>query len=264
MERTIADGLLIDPLNREVTKLLRFHQGLGHFMNGRFRKVVEAFNELLKLDQSNVDLFIMRAKSFKELALPDDAIVDLKEAEMLNNLSPCRKVKNEIEDLRKAIGVAYVPKTDYELLGVQRNATDSDLTVAFNSLTILYKVNLNKSSNEAEKRKLEFFYKRVERAFVVLSDKKLRSKYDKILEKQDASIECPSVNCGDCGKCIQISCTGIGDCCTGFGNCFSGFGNCMGNTMCSETGLTIICGYLNCINIIIAFVVLFILHLIFK
>lgn len=233
-------------------------------MNKRFRKVVEAFNELLKLDQSNVDLFLIRAKSFKELALPDDAIVDLKEAEMLNNLSPCRKVKNEIEDLRKAIGVAYVPKTDYELLGVQRNATDSDLTVAFNSLTILYKVNLNKSSTEAEKRKLEFFYKRVERAFAVLRDKKLRSKYDKILEKQEASIECPSMNCGDCGKCIQISCTGVGDCCTGFGNCFSGFGNCMVNTMCSETRLTIICGYLNCINIIIAFVVLFILHLIFK
>lgn len=267
MTRLIAEGLAIDPTNREVTKILRFHQGLGHFKNERFQSAIDEFTQTLKHDQANVNLFMLRAKSYKELALHDDAIIDLKEADKLNELVPCRKVANEIEDLRKAIGSVYVSKTNYELLEVSRNATDIDMTVSFNSLTILYKVNLSKASTDAEKRKLEFFYRRVENAYAILSDKKIRAKYDKMLEKQEASIECPKC-CKDIGQSYVVCCTGCGGCvnglCTGFSNCFKGIGVCISGSCCSEDGLNIICKSLNCANIIIAFIILFVLYLIFK
>lgn len=262
-------------------KTLRLHQGFANYKNERFQAAIRDFTEALKIDQRDVKLFMLRAKCYKELAMHDDAIIDLMEADKLNKLAMCCKISSEIDDMRRQIGAAYISKTNYELLEVARSATDSDMVLSYNSLSLLYKVNLSKASTEAEKRNLEFKYKRVEHAFRILSDKRLKNKYDKQLNKHESSVECPTLrtccnrigNCYQCccsgtGNCVGGSCTGVGNClgavCTGFGACLNGCGDCIANSCCSEEGLRIICNSFNSLNILIAFIILGIFYLIFK
>lgn len=263
----IKEGLRIDPDNREVAKILRFHQGVGSFKNRNFRTAIQEFTEALKLDQTNISLFMLRAKSYMELAMHDDAIIDLMEADKLND---CKKRASDITDMRRKIGAAYIPMTNYKLLEIQRNATDSEIVSSNNSLSLLHKVNIGKAANDAEKRKLEFRQKRVANAFGILSDKKLKKRYDKWLEEREASIECPTARaCGErCTTGYQCCCAGIGTCfkdsCEGVGSCCEGFGSCMSGSCCSQDGLYFICGTLKFANILIAFVIFGVLYLIFK
>lgn len=258
----ILSGLKIDPENREVAKTLRYFQGLGNFKNERFRSATENFTEALKLDENNINLFMLRAKSYANLTLHDEVIIDLMEAETLNKKDENRKISNEIKRMRKVVGSSYIPKTNYELLEVPRTAGDSEIILAYNSQSILYKVNLSKASTEAEKRKLTFFYRRIEISFQILSNKKTREKYDKILAAQESSIECPTVEayCKSCGKCCTVCGSAFGNCLNGFftgiGNCFTGLGKCISGSCCSSDGLAIICRSLNLCNILIAFIVL--------
>jgi hypothetical protein len=273
----IDSGLKIDPNNREVTKVLRFYRGFANYKNNRFKEAIDDFTQALILDQTSLGLFMLRAKCFIQRALYDDAIIDLLEAEKLND---CTQMASEIKDMRRKIGSLYIPKTNYEFLEVSRTATDNEIVLSFNSLTLLHKVNLSKAKTDAEKRMLEFKYKRVANAFAIVTDKKLKKKYDKILAKQEASIECPTVRicCASIGSCFTGCCSstgscfadlfgGVGNCCDstfgGIGKCFSGFGECLGSTVCSQEGCQIFCNSMRCGNIIVALIIFGILFWIF-
>lgn len=257
----IADGLKVDPTNREVTKVLRIHQGIANYKNQRFQLAIADLTQALKLDNANLQLFLLRAKCYKTLVMHDDVIIDLMEAETLNKTS-CKKISSEIREMRKSVGAVYIPKTNYNFLEVPHTATDNEIIRSYNSLSLLHRVNLNKAATEAEKRKLDFKYKRVENAFRILNDKRLKMNYDKLLEQQESSIECLTVRVclENIARSYQCCCTGVGSC---VGQACTGLGHCMSVTCCSETGLRIICKYLNCGNIIIAFAIFLIMTSIF-
>lgn len=130
---------------------------------------------------------MLRAKSYFAVSSLDDAIIDLMEAE---KLCKCGKMTAEIEALRKKIGRVYIAKTNYELLEVSRDAKHSEIVTSFNSLSLLHRVLLNEAETKADKRKLEFLFKRIENSFSILSDKTLRLKYDRLLEEQESRFKC--------------------------------------------------------------------------
>lgn len=266
--RLIEDGLEIDPTNREITKTLRFQHGLASFKNDRFRTAIQDLTEALKLDETNIEMFMLRAKSYIEVHFFDDAMIDLLEADNLNT-GKCQKVEKEIEVLRRNIGKVYIAQTYYDFLEVSRNATHLEIALSFKSLSLLNQVNLRKASTSAEQRNIIFKFKRIEKAFAIMSDVAIKKKYDKILKNQEASIECPTLTtcCVNIGNGYQCCCGGIGSCmngtCSGVGNCMRGFGSCISESCCSESGLKLMCKSLNCCNILIAFVILAVLKWIF-
>lgn len=181
--RIISDGLKIDPSNTEVAKTLKFRRGKTYFETNRFTDAIKDFTDVLKFDPANVDAFMLRAKSYLAISLLDDAIIDLIE---IDKLSKCSRMLAEAEALRKRIGRAIVPKTNYELLDVARHATHSDIVRSFESLSILHRVNMSTAGTDAEKRKFEFLFKRIDNAHAILSDEKLKQNYDKLLEEQES------------------------------------------------------------------------------
>lgn len=265
-----------------MTKTLLFHHGVAKFKNDLFRSAMKSFTEALKLDATNIELFMFRAKSYIELHFFDDAMIDLLEVEKLND-NGNTKIAMEIEALRRKIGKVYIAKTNYEILEVPRIAADREIAQSFKSLSLLHQVNLSKASTSAEKRKIVFKFKCVENAFAILSNSANKKKYDKFLKKQEATIECPTLTtccvnigngyqccCGGIGSCMHNSCTGFGSClknsCTGFGNCMSGclagIGKCL-NFSCYHEGV-ICCRKLKFCNVFVALMIFTTLYVFFK
>lgn len=208
----IENGLKIDPSNKEVMKTLRFHKAFASFMNEELQAAIEDSTEALKFDERNSTLFLLRAKSYKSLELHDDAIIDLLEVEKLKK---CEKISSEIEDLRREIGKLYVKKSNYDFLEVPRTALELEISRSFTSLKLLHKVNISKALTVAEKRKLEFKFKRVENAFAILSNKKSKKIYDKYLSDEEANLESAMRR----RECFERCFGCLGGCCTGFSNC---------------------------------------------
>ena len=67
-----------------------------------------------------------------------------------------------------------MPRDFYEVLGVQRNASEADLKKAYRSLTMKYHPDRNPDSQEAESK-----FKEVKEAYDVLSDQQRRATYDR-------------------------------------------------------------------------------------
>jgi tetratricopeptide (TPR) repeat protein len=163
--------------------MLRWYKGLTSFKNFNFISAIELFTDALKFDENNYKLFFFRAKCYVSMKLYYDAIIDLLEVEKLNN---SEKIAVEIKEMRREIGKNLVSQTNYGFLEIPRTATNHEIARSFASLKLLHKVNLGKASTEAEKRKIVFKFKRVEKAFAVLSDKKFKMQYDKQLADEEA------------------------------------------------------------------------------
>jgi hypothetical protein len=203
---TIYDGLNVDPTNKEVMKKLRYHKAVASFVNERTQDAVDDFTEALKFDETNCSLFLFRAKSYMSLRLYDDAIIDLLEVDKLNK---CAKVATEVESMRRKVGKSYVPRSNYEFLEVPRTANDQEIARSFTSLKLLHKVNISKASTEAEVRKIDFKLKQIQVSFAILSNKKLKEKYDKHLVGEDAQIESASRREECSQSCYKICRDGI-------------------------------------------------------
>ena len=65
-------------------------------------------------------------------------------------------------------------KDYYEVLGLQKGASDSEIKSAFRKLAIKYHPDKNQGNNEAENK-----FKEVNEAYQVLSDPTKKSNYDK-------------------------------------------------------------------------------------
>lgn len=202
-----------------------------------------------------------RAKCYKNIFFYDDSIIDLME---VDKLSKCKKLSRDIESMRTEISKVYVIKTNYTLLDVARTASDNEIFRAFNSLSILNKVNLSNATTEAEKRKIDFKFKRIEHAFGILSDPQLKKEYEKYLHNMEHSID---LKCCNFVSCMKI-CSALGECCggtfAGIGSCFEGLGKCIQLSCCENECLNIFCNSLKFGNILVAFIILLVLYLIFR
>ena len=201
----------IDPRNKEVMKKLFFYKGKMSFELEMDRAALEAFTEALKLDEENVEIFMYRAKCFFKLSIFDDVVIDLLEVDRLDKHNVHYQQKQE---LRKLVGKFYIPKTNYDFLEIQKLATVQQISQSFASLKLLNKINMAKAVTVADKRKLEFKFRRIENAHKILSDQKLKQKYDKQLMRDEASLESAEQRreCwGDCNVHLGSCCRNIAD-----------------------------------------------------
>ena len=65
-------------------------------------------------------------------------------------------------------------KDYYEVLGVNRNATEEEIKKAYRKLALKYHPDRNKGNKEAEEK-----FKEISEAYAVLSDKNKREQYDR-------------------------------------------------------------------------------------
>jgi len=66
----------------------------------------------------------------------------------------------------------------YEVLGVSRNASDTDIKSAFRKLSRKWHPDLQSGKSDSEKKEAEEKFKEVAEAYEVLSSKDKRAQYD--------------------------------------------------------------------------------------
>jgi molecular chaperone DnaJ len=69
-------------------------------------------------------------------------------------------------------------KNYYQILGVERNASDDDLKRAYRNLSKKYHPDLQNGKSESEKKEAEEKFKEISEAYSILSDRKKREYYD--------------------------------------------------------------------------------------
>lgn len=117
-------------------------------------------------------------------------------------------------------------KDYYKILGVSKDASESDIKKAFKKLSMKYHPDRNVGKSETEQKEAEEKFKDINEAYHVLSDKELKAKYDN-----------PMSDFGgfDFGNFDPFSAfAGFG----GFGN-FGGFGRNQGNQVVKGQSLRI-------------------------
>jgi molecular chaperone DnaJ len=70
-------------------------------------------------------------------------------------------------------GGEYMAKDYYEILGVEKNATEDDIKKAFRKMALKYHPDKNPGDKQAEEK-----FKEINEAYQVLSDPQKRSQYD--------------------------------------------------------------------------------------
>jgi len=70
-------------------------------------------------------------------------------------------------------------KDYYNILGIDKNASEDDIKKAFRKLSLKWHPDRHANDSEKEKKEAEEKFKEIAEAYGVLSDPEKRSKYDK-------------------------------------------------------------------------------------
>lgn len=157
------------------------HQTFGFMGRKRYESAVKGFNYLIDINP-HANFFLKRARCYMRLEMFLDASIDLSEAEMI--LKPGARETKKIKKMKKEISRVYVPKSHYDVLGVKRNSTDLEIVLGYEQLKLTHKIDIATTPIGHKKRKLEIKFEAVEKAYVVLGDKKSRAEYNQAMDKR--------------------------------------------------------------------------------
>lgn len=211
MVQNLSESLLIDPRNKETMKVLHHLLGFTCYKLKLFLPAIENLTSVIELDETNYKVFFLRAKCYLAAADYEDAIIDLME---VSNFPKSKKVSAEIEAMRREVGKNFAVQTNYDILEVDRDASEQAIEASFQSFLLLHKNRIDNAKTESEKRKHDFKFRKVECAYAILANQKTREKYDNILEAQETTIECLPVQpcCKGCGNICTSTRNGLATC----------------------------------------------------
>lgn len=177
--KLVEDGLKIDPSHVKAKWRLMKHQTYGFMGRKRYESAVKGFNYLIDMNPL-ASFFLERARCYMRLEMFLDACIDLTEAEMI--LPAGARDTKKIKKMKKEI--SYVPKNHYEVLGVKRNSTHLEIELGYKQLKLAHEIYSAMTPIGHKKRKLEIKFEAVEKAYVVLGDKKSRAEYNQEIDKR--------------------------------------------------------------------------------
>lgn len=174
-----TEALHMDMTNRFTNSRLLSNRATVYLKTGENESALADCDAALVLDSAFVKVKKTRARALGQLKRWDDAVSELQSAmEMAPEDNALRKELKDAElEVKKAQRKDY-----YAILGVDKNASDTDLKKAYRRQALVFHPDKNPDNPEAAEK-----FKDVGEAYEILSDSQKRARYDSGVDLQDPS-----------------------------------------------------------------------------
>ncbi|KAF2149937.1 small glutamine-rich tetratricopeptide repeat-containing protein A [Myriangium duriaei CBS 260.36] len=177
--RVYTEALEVDPSNKGTNSKILQNRALCNTKLKEWTKAIEDCDKALKLDPTYTKAKKTRAKALGESGDWEEAVRVLKDIAENNPNEPGiqKEVKQAELELKKSKRKDY-----YKILGVDKDAGDSEIKKAYRKLAIVHHPDKNPDDPQAEER-----FKDIGEAYETLSDPQKRQRFDSGEDLMDPS-----------------------------------------------------------------------------
>ena len=168
---------------------LYFNRASSHANLRQHEQTIQDCSSAIELDDTYLKAYMRRAASHLVIGEESNCTKAIQDYEhCLNNLNPSEE---QSADLKKKTRAAQVQlkrskrKDFYKILGVPKDATDSEIKKCYRKLALKWHPDRHASSTEEKKKEAENTFRDVNLAYEVLSDPTKKQRYDAGVEEQD-------------------------------------------------------------------------------
>ncbi|KAL1600499.1 hypothetical protein SLS60_006885 [Paraconiothyrium brasiliense] len=167
---TYTKALEIDPSNKQTNSKILQNRALCYSKLKKWTNAITDCDKALELDPSYTKAKKTRAKALGESGNWDEAIKELKAIHEANPSEPgiAKEIRNAELELKKSKRKDY-----YKILGVEKDAGDSEIKKAYRKLAIVHHPDKNPDDETAHQR-----FQEIQEAHETLSDPQKRARYD--------------------------------------------------------------------------------------
>eukprot|EP00759_Apiculatamorpha_spiralis_P027280 PhF_6_TR30159/c0_g1_i1/m.44191/K09527/DNAJC7; DnaJ homolog subfamily C member 7 len=176
-----TEGLLIDPSNPRVSKILFCNRAAAYKELGNARCGVEDCTKALQIDASFTKAYLRRARCYMLLEDLENAHKDFISASRLE--PDDRDIQHEVKSCEAKIQKES-NKDYYEILGIGRNVVEKDMKAKYRELSLRWHPDKCMSLSEEERQTAEKKFKLISEAYSTLSDATKRREYDLKMDRQ--------------------------------------------------------------------------------
>eukprot|EP00590_Aulacoseira_subarctica_P011765 CAMPEP_0172425696 /NCGR_PEP_ID=MMETSP1064-20121228/33528_1 /TAXON_ID=202472 /ORGANISM="Aulacoseira subarctica , Strain CCAP 1002/5" /LENGTH=619 /DNA_ID=CAMNT_0013168797 /DNA_START=133 /DNA_END=1992 /DNA_ORIENTATION=- len=150
---------------------------------------IEDCSKAIELDNSYADVYVCRAESYLTMGEEHHCELAIRDLEMAEDLadthSQARSIAAKLQSARIQLRRAK-QKDLYKVLGVPRNASDTQIRKSYRQLALKYHPDRQKSHVSAEEKQIaEATFREINSAHEILSDPEKRRRYDAGVAIQD-------------------------------------------------------------------------------
>uniref|UniRef100_A0A7S0GMX5 J domain-containing protein n=1 Tax=Proboscia inermis TaxID=420281 RepID=A0A7S0GMX5_9STRA len=142
----------------------------------------------IKLDDGYTKAYLRRAASYLVVGGVKDCEMAIRDYECLGDKVNSDEQKRDIQTKLRAAKVQLKRagrKDFYKILGVARDADESEIKKAYRKMALKFHPDRQASGTEEEKQKAEVIFRDVNHAYEVLSDQEKKRRYDSGVDEQD-------------------------------------------------------------------------------
>ena len=169
-----TQALELDPRHKFFNSTILANRAAAYMKQKDYLKALEDCNRSLSLNPDYTKAYLRRANVHMQLEDYEEAVHDYNRVRDMDPSTP------EIDDfiyLAKNNAKKRGKKDYYQILGVEKTASDADLKRAYRQLALKWHPDKNAETQE-KRAHAEKMFKDVNEAYAVLSDRSKRSRYD--------------------------------------------------------------------------------------
>ncbi|KAL4447161.1 hypothetical protein ABPG74_014013 [Tetrahymena malaccensis] len=171
------EALQVDPNNRKLNSVILSNRALAYVKKKEYKKALEDVNKSIELDESYFRAYLRRADIKMKMGDFDSAIFDYQK---VKELDASQNVDQLIKEAK--IQAKQAKKKDYyKILGVERDASDKEITKAYRKLALKW----HPDKNQDNKEEADKVFRDINEAYQVLSDPEKKRMFDQGVDPND-------------------------------------------------------------------------------